>query len=278
MPGNYDAIVIFEIIFSSWYKMEKIWIFQFTAIWWNHCLYILLLFVFQDYKDVKSFTWDSYLRETRSVAAPARAFKQRPPCGFKRGMKLEAVDKRIPQIIRVATVEDVKDHMFVTPSKFLANFHYLFSVFSMKFVKFNFYRSIVSLDHVFLNFNRKNFCLENLWNRQRIEFYYRFIYVYNFWVNMRYFMFEQDQNSIWRMARTSRLLGWRWSSGYSSYGLVSENWTSSGGTSELVQFFFSFGMENRHPCEIFQFISKHLKIYHDYKIHVEHEFLLNTFL
>ncbi|KAK2587825.1 hypothetical protein KPH14_003926 [Odynerus spinipes] len=64
-----------------------------------------------NYKDPKSFTWDTYLRETRSMAAPARAFKQRPPCGFKRGMKLEAVDKRVPQLIRVATVEDVKDHM-----------------------------------------------------------------------------------------------------------------------------------------------------------------------
>lgn len=47
------------------------------------------------------------------MVAPARAFKQRPPCGFKRGMKLEAVDKRVPQLIRVATVEDVKDHMYV---------------------------------------------------------------------------------------------------------------------------------------------------------------------
>lgn len=64
-----------------------------------------------NYKDPKSFTWDAYLRESRSMAAPARAFKQRPPCGFKRGMKLEAVDKRVPQLIRVATVEDVKDHM-----------------------------------------------------------------------------------------------------------------------------------------------------------------------
>ncbi|XP_033219397.1 lethal(3)malignant brain tumor-like protein 3 isoform X3 [Belonocnema kinseyi] len=63
------------------------------------------------YKDSKSFTWDSYLRETQSTAAPARAFKQRSPCGFKRGMKLEAVDKRVPQMIRVATIEDVKDHM-----------------------------------------------------------------------------------------------------------------------------------------------------------------------
>ncbi|XP_028049018.1 LOW QUALITY PROTEIN: lethal(3)malignant brain tumor-like protein 1 [Monomorium pharaonis] len=64
-----------------------------------------------NYKDSKSFTWDSYLRDTGSVAAPARAFKQRPPCAFKRGMKLEAVDKRVPQLIRVATVEDVKDHL-----------------------------------------------------------------------------------------------------------------------------------------------------------------------
>ncbi|XP_043506914.1 lethal(3)malignant brain tumor-like protein 3 isoform X3 [Frieseomelitta varia] len=64
-----------------------------------------------NYKDPKSFTWDAYLRETRSMVAPARAFKQRPPCGFKRGMKLETVDKRVPQLIRVATVEDVKDHM-----------------------------------------------------------------------------------------------------------------------------------------------------------------------
>ncbi|KAG8037319.1 hypothetical protein G9C98_005529 [Cotesia typhae] len=64
-----------------------------------------------NYKDSKSFTWDAYLRETRSVAAPSRAFKQRAPLGFKRGMKLEAVDRRVPQLIRVATIEDVKDHM-----------------------------------------------------------------------------------------------------------------------------------------------------------------------
>ncbi|KAL0105487.1 hypothetical protein PUN28_016865 [Cardiocondyla obscurior] len=63
-----------------------------------------------NYKDHRSFTWDTYLRDTGSVAAPARAFKQRPPCAFKRGMKLEVVDKRVPQLIRVATVEDVKDH------------------------------------------------------------------------------------------------------------------------------------------------------------------------
>lgn len=67
-----------------------------------------------DYKDSKSFTWDAYLRETGTTAAPSRAFKQRPPCAFKRGMKLEVVDKRVPQLIRVATVEDVKNHQFVS--------------------------------------------------------------------------------------------------------------------------------------------------------------------
>ncbi|KAJ8682856.1 hypothetical protein QAD02_018648 [Eretmocerus hayati] len=63
------------------------------------------------YKDSKSFSWDSYLKETQACPAPSRAFKQRPPCAFKRGMKLEVVDKRLPQLIRVATIEDVKDHM-----------------------------------------------------------------------------------------------------------------------------------------------------------------------
>lgn len=63
-----------------------------------------------DYPDPKNFTWEKYLKETKSVAAPVRAFKQRPACGFRRGMKLECVDRRVPQLIRVATVDDVKDH------------------------------------------------------------------------------------------------------------------------------------------------------------------------
>ncbi|PSN53045.1 hypothetical protein C0J52_03962 [Blattella germanica] len=39
-----------------------------------------------------------------------RAFKQRPSSGFRRGMKLECVDKRVPMLIRVATVDDVGEH------------------------------------------------------------------------------------------------------------------------------------------------------------------------
>jgi len=58
----------------------------------------------------RSFSWETYLKDTKSVAAPARAFKQRPPSGFRRGMKLECVDKRVPMLIRVATVDDVSEH------------------------------------------------------------------------------------------------------------------------------------------------------------------------
>ncbi|KAJ8984800.1 hypothetical protein NQ317_003714 [Molorchus minor] len=63
-----------------------------------------------DYPNPESFLWEVYLKETKAVAAPVRAFKQRPACGFKRGMRLECVDKRVPQLIRVATVDDVKEH------------------------------------------------------------------------------------------------------------------------------------------------------------------------
>ncbi|XP_064211247.1 lethal(3)malignant brain tumor-like protein 4 isoform X2 [Tribolium castaneum] len=63
-----------------------------------------------DYPNPETFSWAKYLKETKAVAAPVRAFKQRPACGFKRGMRLECVDKRVPQLIRVATVDDVRDH------------------------------------------------------------------------------------------------------------------------------------------------------------------------
>lgn len=62
------------------------------------------------YKDPSMFSWDKYLKETKTLPAPSRAFKARPPNGFKRGMRLEAVDKRVPHLIRVATVDDVHDH------------------------------------------------------------------------------------------------------------------------------------------------------------------------
>ncbi|XP_076868833.1 lethal(3)malignant brain tumor-like protein 3 isoform X2 [Brachyhypopomus gauderio] len=63
-----------------------------------------------EYKQPKSFSWEKYLEETGSQAAPARAFKQRPPHGFQIGMKLEAVDKRNAVLIRVANIAGTEDH------------------------------------------------------------------------------------------------------------------------------------------------------------------------
>nr|XP_025952436.1 lethal(3)malignant brain tumor-like protein 4 isoform X2 [Dromaius novaehollandiae] len=61
------------------------------------------------YKDSKAFSWEKYLEETNSQAAPARAFKLRPAHGFQVNMKLEAVDRRNPILIRVATIVDKDD-------------------------------------------------------------------------------------------------------------------------------------------------------------------------
>uniref|UniRef100_A0A673AVR8 L3MBTL histone methyl-lysine binding protein 1b n=1 Tax=Sphaeramia orbicularis TaxID=375764 RepID=A0A673AVR8_9TELE len=58
----------------------------------------------------KCFSWEKYLEETGTQAAPARAFKPRPLHGFQIGMKVEAVDKRNPMLIRVATIADTEDH------------------------------------------------------------------------------------------------------------------------------------------------------------------------
>ncbi|XP_054638900.1 lethal(3)malignant brain tumor-like protein 4 isoform X2 [Dunckerocampus dactyliophorus] len=63
-----------------------------------------------EYKQPKSFSWEKYLEETGTQAAPARAFKPRPPHGFQVGMRVEAVDKRNPMLIRVATIADTDDH------------------------------------------------------------------------------------------------------------------------------------------------------------------------
>ncbi|KFR13948.1 Lethal(3)malignant brain tumor-like 1 [Opisthocomus hoazin] len=64
----------------------------------------------QDYPDPDNFTWEKYLKETGASAVPAWAFKVRPPHGFLVNMKLEAVDRRTPSFVRVASVEDVEDH------------------------------------------------------------------------------------------------------------------------------------------------------------------------
>uniref|UniRef100_UPI00398ECFA4 lethal(3)malignant brain tumor-like protein 4 isoform X2 n=1 Tax=Pristiophorus japonicus TaxID=55135 RepID=UPI00398ECFA4 len=61
------------------------------------------------YSDPKNFSWKKYFDEMGATSAPARAFKVRPPHGFQVNMKLEAVDKRNPMLIRVATIVDIDE-------------------------------------------------------------------------------------------------------------------------------------------------------------------------
>uniref|UniRef100_A0A8C9V5W2 L3MBTL histone methyl-lysine binding protein 3 n=1 Tax=Scleropages formosus TaxID=113540 RepID=A0A8C9V5W2_SCLFO len=70
--------------------------------------YVILCFA--GYHNAKNFSWEKYLEETNSLPAPARAFKVKPPHSFQKHMKLEAVDKRNPMLIRVCTVIDTDDH------------------------------------------------------------------------------------------------------------------------------------------------------------------------
>ncbi|XP_070195250.1 lethal(3)malignant brain tumor-like protein 3 [Littorina saxatilis] len=60
--------------------------------------------------EVETFTWEDYLTQTKSQGVPARAFKPRPPLGLEPGMKVEAVDRRNPIMVRVATIQEVKEH------------------------------------------------------------------------------------------------------------------------------------------------------------------------
>ena len=58
------------------------------------------------------FTWERYLLMTASSGVPPRSFKPRSPVGYRPGMKLECVDPRNPQLIRVATVAAVKVYIY----------------------------------------------------------------------------------------------------------------------------------------------------------------------
>ncbi|TRY96239.1 hypothetical protein DNTS_017856 [Danionella cerebrum] len=64
----------------------------------------------QGHPNPEQFTWEEYLSETGAKAAPAEAFTMRPAHGFQPDMKLEAVDRRNPMLIRVATIIDVQEH------------------------------------------------------------------------------------------------------------------------------------------------------------------------
>uniref|UniRef100_A0A3P8RPB4 L3MBTL histone methyl-lysine binding protein 4 n=1 Tax=Amphiprion percula TaxID=161767 RepID=A0A3P8RPB4_AMPPE len=64
----------------------------------------------QGHPNPEGFVWEEYLQETGSTAAPSSAFTLRDPHGFQVNHRLEAVDRRNPMLIRVATVADTEDY------------------------------------------------------------------------------------------------------------------------------------------------------------------------
>uniref|UniRef100_A0A665TX58 SAM domain-containing protein n=1 Tax=Echeneis naucrates TaxID=173247 RepID=A0A665TX58_ECHNA len=64
----------------------------------------------QGFPNPENFLWEEYLQATGSIAAPSSAFTLRAPHGFQVNHKLEAVDRRNPMLIRVATVTDTEDY------------------------------------------------------------------------------------------------------------------------------------------------------------------------
>ncbi|XP_048858033.1 lethal(3)malignant brain tumor-like protein 4 isoform X3 [Brienomyrus brachyistius] len=64
----------------------------------------------QGYPSPENFRWEEYLEDTGATAVPSHAFSLRAPHRFLQNMKLEAVDKRNPMLIRVATIVDVEDY------------------------------------------------------------------------------------------------------------------------------------------------------------------------
>ncbi|KAK6297347.1 hypothetical protein J4Q44_G00319300 [Coregonus suidteri] len=65
----------------------------------------------------EEFSWSSYIKLSKAQAAPKALFENQnmtvTPLGFRIGMKLEAIDKKNPSFICVATVTDMVDSRFL---------------------------------------------------------------------------------------------------------------------------------------------------------------------
>uniref|UniRef100_A0A8B9K4P0 L3MBTL histone methyl-lysine binding protein 4 n=1 Tax=Astyanax mexicanus TaxID=7994 RepID=A0A8B9K4P0_ASTMX len=64
----------------------------------------------QGHPNPEHFVWEEYLEDNSASAVPSQAFCMRAPHGFQVGMRLEAVDRRNPMLIRVATIVDTEDY------------------------------------------------------------------------------------------------------------------------------------------------------------------------
>ncbi|XP_036375276.1 lethal(3)malignant brain tumor-like protein 4 [Megalops cyprinoides] len=64
----------------------------------------------QGHPNPDHFSWGDYLEDTGSEAVPSEAFCMRSPHVFQLNVKLEAVDRRNPMLVRVATIVDTEDY------------------------------------------------------------------------------------------------------------------------------------------------------------------------
>ncbi|XP_062847313.1 lethal(3)malignant brain tumor-like protein 4 isoform X2 [Trichomycterus rosablanca] len=64
----------------------------------------------QGHPKPEHFIWEEYLEDNGATAVPSQDFCMRPPHEFQINMKIEAVDRRNPMLIRVATVVDSEDY------------------------------------------------------------------------------------------------------------------------------------------------------------------------
>ncbi|KAJ7395729.1 Lethal(3)malignant brain tumor-like protein 3 [Pitangus sulphuratus] len=88
------------------------------------------------YKE-EEFSWPSYLKACKAQAAPKSLFENQNatviPSGFRVGMKLEAVDKKNPTFICVATVTDMVDNRFLVHfDNWDESYDYWYDVFCFK--------------------------------------------------------------------------------------------------------------------------------------------------
>ena len=66
--------------------------------------------------DVETFNWESYLSKTNSTVIPDHMFYEPPPVarhGFRTCMKLEAVDRKNPDLVCVASINNVMGDQFL---------------------------------------------------------------------------------------------------------------------------------------------------------------------
>jgi hypothetical protein len=97
--------MVFSNIRHYSYTENHLMLQRFHLQFWQRQLTFLLLLLSGF---TRPFTWSSYLSESGSKSVHPAAFKTVPiHSGFKKGMKIEVVDRRNPILVRVATVADV---------------------------------------------------------------------------------------------------------------------------------------------------------------------------